>query len=169
MFSYKIVLIGDFGVGKTCLVHRFVDNSFSEDYISSIGVSMSRKHIINKDGVESFMVLWDTEGRTEFKQIFKQYLIGAKAFIIVADLTRPNTINSIKEHIELCQEVIKDAPISIALNKSDLEDNTHQSIEEIKNLSANIISVHKTSAKSGDEVNEIFNIINNKVIQKYKS
>jgi len=158
MFSYKIVMLGDFGVGKTCLVHRFVDNSFSEDYISSIGVSMSRKHIINKDGVESFMVLWDTEGRTEFKQIFKQYLIGAKA-----------SINSIKEHIELCQEVIKDAPISIALNKSDLEDNTHQSIEEIKNLSANIISVHKTSAKSGDEVNEIFNIINNKVIQKYKS
>jgi small GTP-binding protein len=169
MFSYKIVMLGDFGVGKTCLVHRFVDNSFSEDYISSIGVSMSRKHIINKDGVESFMVLWDTEGRTEFKQIFKQYLIGAKAFIIVADLTRPNTINSIKEHIELCQEVIKDAPISIALNKSDLEDNTPQSIEEIKSLSSNIISVHKTSAKSGDEVNEIFNIINNKVIQKYKS
>ena len=117
MFAYKIVMLGDFGVGKTSLIRRFVDNSFSEEYISSIGVSISKK-LLQTDGINSTMMLWDTEGKTEFKQIFKQYLMGAKGFIIVADLTRPQTIESLKEHIDLCVSIVKDAPIYIALNKT---------------------------------------------------
>ncbi len=160
MFAYKIVMVGDFGVGKTSLVKRFVENSFSEDYLSSIGVSMSKKTLTNDNGLNSTMILWDIEGKTEYKPIFKQYLIGAKAFIIVGDLTRPDTIVSIQEHIKLCEDVAKDAPIAIALNKSDLEANCLKSIQEILDLSTNIIDVYKTSAKNGDTVNDIFDAIN---------
>lgn len=165
MFAYKIVVLGDFGVGKTSLIRRFVDNSFSEDYISTIGVSISKKNLKTKDGLESIMMIWDTEGKTEHKPIFKQYLTGAKAFIIVADLTRQNTIDSIQEHIETCQEFTSDLPICIALNKSDLENNFITPIDEIKNLSKNILNVYKTSAKSGDTVNKIFEDINLVVIK----
>jgi len=165
MFAYKIVMIGDFGVGKTSLVRRFVDNSFSEDYISSIGVSISKKLIQDPKG-NSTMMLWDTEGKTEFNQIFKQYLIGAKGYIIVADLTRPQTLDSIKEHLKLCLNVVKDAPVCVALNKSDLAHQNSYSDEEIKALSPNIIAVYKTSAQSGDIVNEIFGQLNSTIVNK---
>lgn len=155
MFAYKIVMIGDFGVGKTSLVRRFVDNSFSEDYLSSIGVSISKKVV-----EDSTIMLWDIEGKTEFKPIYKSYLLGAKGFIIVADLTRPETLDAISEHIRLCSEIVKDAPIVIALNKSDIEHSLFTSVEDIKKLSPNILDIFKTSAKSGNSVNEIFHLLN---------
>lgn len=166
MFAYKIVLLGDFGVGKTSLIKRFVDNSFSDEYISTIGVSISKKKLLTDDGRESTMMIWDTEGKTEHKPIFKQYLSGAKAFIIVADITRVNTIESLKEHIEIIQEFGSNLPICIALNKSDLHSEFFGSVDEIKNLSANILDVYKTSAKSGDAVETIFEAINIAVINK---
>ena len=165
MFAYKVVVIGDFGVGKTSLIRRFVENSFSEDYLSSIGVTMSRKQLVAQNGTESTMMIWDTEGQTEHKAIFKQYLNGAKAFIIVADLSRDETIKSIKSHVELCQEVVPNTPICIALNKSDIE-SANYSLEELKNLAPNIVDVYKTSAKLGSTINEIFVDINQIVIQK---
>lgn len=166
MFAYKIVLLGDFGVGKTSLIKRFVDNSFSEEYISTIGVSISKKNLLSPNGTESTMMIWDTEGKTEHKPIFKQYLTGAKAFIIVTDLTRPNTLESLTEHIKTCQEFASEIPIFIALNKSDLKNDFITPLDEIKSLSKNISHVYKTSAKSGDTVNTIFEDINSAVIMK---
>ena len=164
MFVYKVVMVGDFGVGKTSLVQRFVDNSFSEEYLSSIGVSISKKTLHSK--IDSMVMLWDIEGKTEIKPIFKQYLLGAKAFIIVADITRQSSIETISQHIDLCLLSSKDAPICIALNKNDLESNIEISIEDIKKLSKNIINVHKSSAKNGEAVEEIFNEINEVLISK---
>lgn len=166
MFTYKIVLVGDFGVGKTSLIRRFVDNSFSQDYISSIGVSISKKKLQLENHMDSTMMIWDIEGKTDYKPIFKQYLNGAKAFIIVADLSRKNTIDSLSEHIDLCLEVNPHAPISIALNKSDLEKNPLMQIDKIKDLNANIISVNKTSAKDGTTVDDIFNAINKTLLSE---
>ena len=167
VFAYKIVMVGDFGVGKTSLVRRFVDNSFSEDYISSIGVSISKK-ILKNSTINSTMMLWDTEGKTEFNHIFKQYLVGAKGYIVVADLSRPKTIESLKEHVELCLSIVKDAPIYIALNKSDLQNTATYSHQEIKDISKNIVEVYKTSAQSGDVVNKIFEEINSTIINRGK-
>jgi len=166
MVAYKIVMLGDFGVGKTSLVKRFVDNSFSEEYLSTIGVSISKKNLMTQDGIKSTMMLWDIEGKAEYKPIYKQYLMGAKAFIIVADLSRRDTIETIKNYINLCQEIVKDAPVCIALNKSDLEFEMLDSLQEIEQSSKNIIAVYRTSAKSGDAVNEIFNKINQTIVSK---
>jgi small GTP-binding protein len=162
MISYKIVLVGKFGVGKTSLIRRFVENSFSEEYLSTIGVSISKKIVQN-----ATIMIWDIEGETQFKPIFKQYLKGSKGFIIVADLLRDDTIESIKEHIGLCNEVVKDAPIAIALNKSDLEHNFSQKdLEKLLNLSDDIVSVKKTSAKSGNAVEEIFLDLHKAIMEK---
>lgn len=168
MFSYKIVMIGDFGVGKTSLVNRFVDNSFSEEYLSTIGVSMSKKLLTTNDGTKSTMMLWDIEGKTEYKPIYKQYLLGAKAFLIVADLTRADTIESIIQHLKNCDDIVKNAPVCIALNKNDLITRETVSIKSIKDLSPNIVNVYKTSAKNGDTVNEIFNQLNQTIVQSFK-
>lgn len=158
--AYKIVMVGDFGVGKTSLVKRFVDNSFSEEYLSSIGVSISKKNLKN-----STIMLWDIEGHTEFKSIFKHYLLGAKGFIIVGDLSRQNTLDSIKKHVELCHGVVKDAPICVALNKSDLKHKvSKEEIEELLCISPFIITILKTSAKESEHVNEIFGSLDDFIV-----
>jgi small GTP-binding protein len=157
---YKVVMVGDFGVGKTSLVQRFVNNSFSEEYLSTIGVSISKK-ILH----QSTIMLWDIEGHTEFKPIFKQYLLGAKGFIVVGDLTRQNTIESIANHIKLSHEVVPDAPIAVALNKADIQDSiSKESIEDIKNLSTAIVAVVKTSAKEGSGVETLFEALNKAIV-----
>lgn len=167
MFSYKIVLVGDFGTGKTSLIRRFVDNSFSEEYKSSIGVAISKK-VLNQtiDGTlhTSTMMIWDIEGKTEFKPIFSHHLNGSKAFIIVVDVTRKESIESILEHIQMCEKASSKSFIFIALNKSDLE---YEPIneDEIKNLSSNIVKIFKTSAKDDICVQDIFEVLNLEVIK----
>lgn len=156
MFSYKIVLVGNFGVGKTSLIRRFVENSFSEEYLSTIGVSISKKTL-----GDATIMIWDIEGHTEFKPIYKQYLLGAKGFIIVADLLREESIDAIESHIKLSHEVVKDAPVCIALNKSDMPHTLDdEKLNTIQNLSPAVIKVLKTSAKSGDAVEELFLALN---------
>ncbi len=156
MFSYKIVLVGNFGVGKTSLIRRFVENSFSEEYLSTIGVSISKKTL-----GDATIMIWDIEGHTEFKPIYKQYLLGAKGFIIVADLLREESMDAIENHIKLSREVVQDAPVCIALNKSDMPHTLDdEKLNTIQNLSPAVIKVLKTSAKSGDAVEELFLALN---------
>ncbi len=165
MLAYKVVMVGDFGVGKTSLVQRFVENSFSEEYLSTIGVSISKKRLEN-----STIMLWDIEGHTEFKPIFKQYLLGAKGFIVVADINRANTIESIKNHVELCHTIVKDAPICIALNKCDLEHTvSEEDMQELKSISDLVVNILKTSAKEGDAVNEIFGSLDTFILESLSS
>jgi len=164
MFSYKIVILGDFGVGKTSLIRRFVDNTFSEDYLSTIGATISKKNIVSSDGTHSIMMIWDTEGRTEHNSFLKQYLNGSKAYVIVADSTRQDTVASLNHHIKMCQSIILDAPIYVAINKSDLESDFMIQRDEVKALSPYIRHVYLTSAKTGDTVNTIFNDINTAVV-----
>lgn len=164
MFSYKVVLVGDFAVGKTSLVRRFIDKTFSEDYISSIGVSISRKQLETANN-QSTMIIWDIEGRTDHKPILKPYLLGAKGFIIVGDLTREKTIESIAEHIKLFEEIAPTIPIFIALNKSDIKSVDYNN-KKLKELSNNIVDIYETSAKSGDTVNTIFERLNKIIIER---
>jgi len=166
-FMYKVIIVGDFGVGKTSLIRRFIDNSFSEEYKSSIGVSISRKNIIQKIEDISYsttMMIWDIEGRTEFKPIFHHHLNGSKGFIIVADVTRTESIESIKEHIQICEKASPKSPIFIAFNKSDQEHKSFN-IEEFKSYSLNIAGVFKTSAKDDICVREIFELLNLEVLK----
>lgn len=164
MLAYKVVVVGDFGVGKTSLIKRFVENSFSEEYLSTIGVAISKKTV-----ADSTIMLWDIEGETEFKPISKQYLMGAKAFIVVADIHRQNTIDSLKKHVELCHSIVPNAPICIALNKSDLEHILDPSlIESLYEVSKQIIDISKTSAKENLGVDEMFITLNNFVAKPIK-
>ena len=106
-------------------------------------------------------MIWDIEGHTEFKPIYKQYLLGAKGFIIVADLLREESIDAIESHIKLSHEVVNDAPVCIALNKSDMPHTLDdEKLNYIKNLSPSVIKILKTSAKSGDAVEELFLTLN---------
>ncbi|NJK99958.1 MAG: GTP-binding protein [Spirulinaceae cyanobacterium RM2_2_10] len=160
----KICLVGDFSVGKTSLIRRFVDGQFSDEYLSTVGVKLSRKVAKlpqpTAAGVTDVeLLIWDIEGQTQFKAIAPSYLQGSKGAIIVADVKRPETVKHLHDHLDLFFSVNKTGSIIIAFNKVDL-----LSAAQLTELQAEysfrdrpqVIATYTTSAKTGDNVNRIF-------------
>ena len=165
VISKKVCLIGDFSVGKTSLIRRFVDRQFSDRYLSTVGVKISRKLIdcsSNNSGkkIQLQLLIWDIEGRTKFKSIAPTYLQGAKGVIVVADVNRQETVARIQDHIDLFASVNKRGFKSIiAFNKSDtIESEKLEKILQQNQFSDSpqMIDTYATSAKTGKNVDIIF-------------
>ena len=158
----KICLLGDFNVGKTSLVRRFVEDKFSDRYLSTVGVKVSRKSVNIRTQMEIQQIdllVWDLEGNTKFKSITPSYLKGASGSIVVADLTRAGTFRNLNQHIQLFLEVNPQGAIIIALNKADLI--PQEKLEQlVKNYQAHgfkrIVNIYTTSAKTGENVDNMF-------------
>ena len=169
--SKKICMVGDFGVGKTSLIRRFVDRQFSDQYLSTVGVKISRKMIdlsaVKPEKSEVQLLVWDIEGHTKFKAIAPTYLQGASAAVIVGDFSRQETLERIPEHIQFFLSVNPKGLIVIALNKSDLVDD-----EKLAKLILNyqfkqekVITTYATSAKTGIYVDELFDKLAYRIIE----
>jgi small GTP-binding protein len=162
LISKKICIIGDFGVGKTSLIRYFVEGRFSENYLTTVGVRISRKilDIELTDRVQKIQLLiWDIEGKTKFKGIAPSYLQGARGAIIVGDLARQETIEHISEHLNLFNSINPKSSTIVALNKSDLvSPERTEKILEVNNFTRNqqVISTYVTSARNGSYVEEMF-------------
>ena len=171
VISKKICMVGDFSVGKTSLIRRFVDRQFSDQYLSTVGVKISRKavELAGTEGEQKTiqLLIWDIEGQTKFKAIAPSYLQGSKGVIIVADVSRQETIESIPNHINLFLSVNPKGWMIIALNKSDLIE-----VEKLEKLlqatqfpeQERAIVTCATSAKTGDNVDLIFKNLASKII-----
>jgi len=148
----KIVLVGHFGVGKSSLIKRFVENSFSDNYIVTIGVHISKKSV-NWDDEELTLVIWDIEGKDDLTKIRPAYLIGTSGFIFVIDPTRPQTYQNFNDSFNFIQASFPDAKIVSVANKMDVID-----VDEFqKELNIYEISIDFfTSAKTGNKVEEVF-------------
>ena len=119
IYKWKIVMMGDFAVGKTSLVRRFVYDEFSDSYLTTIGVKVTKKDI-NLENASASLLIWDIAGSDRFNIVSPEYIKGASGGIIVADLTRESTIESIQMHSDMILSVNPDAVIVVALNKTDL-------------------------------------------------
>ena len=170
--SKKICLVGDFGVGKTSLIRRFVERQFSDQYLSTVGVKISQKQIslpVNSEQkIQNLqLMIWDLEGHTKFKTIAPSYLRGSSGAIIVADVTRQETMERAEEHIKLFLSINSQSFIIIAFNKSDLFDE-----EKVAQLlttynfseQSQVISTYATSAKTGKDVDLIFEKLAYKIV-----
>lgn len=168
MISKKIILIGDFSTGKTSLIRRFVDNQFSDTYLSTIGVKISKKIITLEDETIQGLI-WDIEGGTDRKPVNQTYVKGAHGCIIVADITRDDTIANLASYIDIVQNIAPSAPFVLALNKADcLDEESRQKIlqnttEQYKNITA---SLYLTSAKTGEGVETMFQEIAKLMLDK---
>ena len=162
----KLVLIGDFATGKTSLIRRFVDNQFSDDYLTTIGVKISRKNI-RTEATEVQALIWDIEGGISSKPLNNAYVAGAHGCIIVADITRSQTISNLKNYITLTQGAVS-IPVIIALNKSDLI--ASKEAEAIRENVAEDLDargrVYLSSAKSGLNVETLFRHLAELMTQK---
>lgn len=150
----KICLIGDFGVGKTSLIRRFVDRQFSDQYLSTVGVKISKKIFEDKS---LQLLIWDIEGQTKFKSISSSYFQGAKGAIIVGDATRRETLEQLTHHTEHFLSINPNSQIAIALNKSDLVDAEMLETALERYDQSRIFAIYPTSAKTGENVDRLFN------------
>lgn len=164
IISKKVCLLGDFSVGKTSLIRRFVERQFSDQYLSTVGVKISRKSIECKlpaqpKSMTVQMLIWDLEGNTKFKTVTPMHLQGATSAVIVADVSRQVTIEHIAEHIQCFLSINPKGSIIIALNKADLMDD--DKLANVLNylsikVQDTVIATYSTSAKTGLNVDQIF-------------
>ncbi len=149
----KVCIVGDFAVGKTSVVERFVNNQFSDKYLSTVGVKIDTKQIEHPDlGVSHKLVLWDVAGSERFGHREFAYLRGASGYIYVADGTRPATLDAAMAIQSQIIEKFGPAPSVILINKRDLVGDWLVEEMRIDKLSSQDCPVFKTSAKTGDDV-----------------
>lgn len=157
MIQKKICLLGASSVGKTSLVKKFVEGIFNEKYLTSIGVKVDKKLVsVNKQEVQ--LMLWDVEGYDRYNVFQEKYLRGAAAYIIVVDQTRKA---SLLEGIDIHSLVrkITNVPSILSINKSDLQANCLLDDEQINQYLELFDLQFNTSAKTGNNVEEVFQAI----------
>lgn len=148
----KIVLVGHFGVGKSSLIKRFVENTFSDNYYVTIGVHISKKVItVNQETLT--LIIWDIEGKDDLQKIRPAYLLGSSGFMYVIDPTREQTYKHFKAECNYIQNAFPKAALVTVVNKSDLID-TAAFKEQMAMLDAK--ADFFASAKAGDAVEAIF-------------
>lgn len=169
IISKKICIIGDSGVGKRSLVHCFVEHQFRDEYLDSVGVKISRKILeLPIEQTQGKLILqlmiWDVTGHTKFKAVVPHYLRNSSGAVIVADVSRPETIKKIPEYIQLFLSINPNSAIIIALNKFDLiaqeELKKQFQLRKLEYISA----IYPTSAKTGLFVDEIFQQLAYKIL-----
>lgn len=158
----KVVLLGHFGVGKTSLMRRFVENVFSEDYKVTLGVQIQKKEIKLSGRKTLSMIIWDIEGNTTVKNTRLSYLLGTNGFIYVFDATRIDTFNELNDEIDYLKNQYPKAKVKVIANKMDLVNRS--SFEDLLN-SKKIPCDYYTSAKTGDMVNEMFEALGKEIME----
>jgi len=158
--SKKVCLLGDFAVGKTSLVRRFVYDLFEDKYLSTIGVKVSRKVVaVPKDDatIELTIMLWDLADSKEFDSIRVSYLRGTAGAVAVCDLTRPSTIDGLYKYSHDLRAINPGAHLILAANKIDLTDQQAVAAAEIETAALEIKApFYLTSARTGENVDEVF-------------
>lgn len=159
-FSKKICLLGEFAVGKTSLVRRFVYDRFDDKYLSTIGVKVSRKTVsVMQDdaNIDITMLLWDLAGGEKFDQLRTTYMRGSSGALLVCDLTRADTLHQLERYASEMRNVNPDARFVIAANKMDVPDQHQLTLEDVQLAATKLgISYYLTSAKVGEQVTIAF-------------
>jgi len=156
-YLFKLLLIGDSGVGKSCLLLRFADNTYTDSYISTIGVDFKIR-TLDIDGKTVKLQIWDTAGQERFRTITSSYYRGAHGIIVVYDVTDKVSFNNVKQWLGeidryACQSVNK----LLVGNKADLVEKKVVEFNEAKEFADSLgISFLETSAKSAHNVEEAF-------------
>jgi len=150
--SKKIVLIGHFGVGKSSLLRRFVENTFSDNYTVTIGVHIMKKEVQINQGTIT-LIIWDVEGTDDFTKYRSSYLFGAAGFVYVFDASRAVTYSDLKYNLEHLEDKYPDTPVHIIGNKVDLVD--RKKLLDDLNLQK-IEHTYLSSAKTGENVELLF-------------
>jgi len=165
MLQKKICMLGAFATGKTSLVVQFVDSIFTDKYYTTIGVKIDKKELtIGTQDVN--LVLWDLAGEDEFLQVHMSYLRGSSGYLLVADGTRPATLDTARSLQKRVEAAIGHVPFVLMLNKSDLTAGWEVSEEALADLREKGWDIIITSARSSLGVEEAFVTLVKKILEK---
>ncbi len=163
MIQKKICMMGYFSVGKTSLLSKYVHSIFSEKYLTTVGVKVDKK-VVAIGSQDVTLMLWDIEGEDKFCKLKKHYLRGVSGYILVADITRKNSLDKAIELKEKMDANYGNIPFTLALNKNDLASQrevTDYQVKELLNKGWNVVF---TSAKNGEGVESMFHDLAQKML-----
>ena len=168
----KICLLGDFAVGKTSLVSRYVHNVFSDRYLTTVGVKIDTRVVemsqildkqsvqLNRAPVRSIkLVLWDLAGAAHLSAPARAYIQGAHGFLAVCDGTRRATLNTALALLNSAREQIGTRPAVLLVNKQDLYESWEVDQDSLDSARSRVANVLATSAKTGANVDRAFRLL----------
>ena len=164
---YKVIIIGDTGVGKSNILSRYVKDEFSSNSKSTVGVELGIKFLKIKN-TNTKIQIWDTAGQERYKAITSSYFKGSNGCFIVYDITSESSFNNIENwYAEIQKETSKDIPILLVGNKCDLEDERKVPIEKGKEKARNLnCAFFETSALKKINIEKIFEELVNNIYEK---
>ena len=168
---YKVLLLGDSSVGKTCFLLRYCDRTFQEAHLSTIGLDYRLKTMTLKNNKNIKLQIWDTAGQDRFRALTKNYYKGANGIILIYDISTTQTFENVKVWInQIKEEANANVIIYLVGNKIDLpKDKRTVTEEEGQKLADEYKFLFKeASAKEGTNVNEIFQELVEKIDSEAK-
>lgn len=165
-YLLKIVMVGDSGVGKSCALLRYVDNIYTDNYISTIGVDFKIKTVTYNGKLIKYQI-WDTAGQERFRTITYSYYRGSHFIILCFDLTNMESFENLKYWYSEVKNYTTDAHILLVGMKSDLINKQvvsqimiNEFCTQCSSLSGEKLEYIKISSKTNEGVDDIFNIVN---------
>ena len=164
---YKILLLGDSTVGKTCFLLRYTDDTFLDLHMATIGLDYRLKTMILDDHRIVKVQLWDTAGQDKFRAITRNYYKGARGIILIYDVTNIKSFENIKKWInEIKEEISEKVTIVLIGNKIDNEGERKISKDQGEKLASEYgVQFFETSAKTGQGINESVFYLVQKIVE----
>jgi len=169
-FVFKIILVGDYGVGKSTSIHRFVENKFKANYVPTLGVQVTKKSImVNGHNID--LMIWDLAGQDRYAMVRQRFYANTEGILMLYDITRLSSLKNIKKWNAEVSRFVKNIPIILIGNKIDLLEQREVRNADVKRfLAENNINIHlkiKTSAKDGVNTENAFHFLVKRIMQKY--
>ena len=170
----KICLIGEAAVGKTSLIKRYVHNDFDDEYITTLGAKVTKKQMEldmpdNGIRVGMDMTIWDIMGEKGFRDLIKEaFFVGTSGVLAVCDITRYDTLKELDDWVQSVFRIVGSVPVIFAVNKVDLKDEVllmYGDVELKQASRAFGADYVYTSAKTGENVEEAFRILGERILE----
>ena len=166
---YKILILGDSTVGKTCFLTRYADNTFQENQMATLGVDYKLKNVKMEDGNTVKLQIWDTAGQDRFHSLTRNYFKGAHGIILLYDITTQLSFDNVSKWIKQIKEDASEKVVIILVgNKIDLEHKRAIPTEEGEKIAEDFgLIFFECSAKTGKNINEAFNELIKKTVANF--
>ena len=158
--KYKLIFLGDQSVGKSCILNRFMNDTFTEEYQATIGLDFQSKNV-QIDNQDIHLLLYDTAGQEKFRALIPMYTRDANIILLVYDVTSKDSFLHLSDWLRDLTNVKKEEVIfAVVGNKTDLDDRREVNSNEGENYAKEHDFIFKeVSAKTGDGINELFDVI----------
>ena len=166
---FKILIIGESGVGKTCFLLRYAENSFVANHLLTIGIDFKIK-VIEIEGKSIKLQIWDTAGQDRFRTITKTYYKGSHGVILVYDVCDERSFGNVKNWVNQIEQNAKSSICKVLVgNKCDKAERVITEEQGRKLAEEYNMKFYETSAKTGQNVEETFTYLTGEILKIYKN